>query len=216
MKFFSVRVLIVFIVLAIMGIAMLIGSIKDKVELAKPRGDLETMKASDFYNGRFVEGEIYEIWDNYAYMQESDTIFGITYSTKVTSEYYAMPLPATYDDHDVKFVALSIGDSAMQRTANKIVQETSAYIIDGKELPEWTSMKIKGKVTQLKGEGLKLFQDYISDIGGGSANIVAYTINVGNDGSHTTTNLIISIVLLVVGLGGTAFMVVRKVLSGGY
>ena len=216
MKFFSVRLLIVFIVLAILGIAMLIGSIKDKVELAKPRGDLETMKASDFYNGRFVEGEIYELWDNYAYMEESDTIFGITYNTKVTSEYYAMPLPATYDDHDMKFVSLSIRDAAMQRTADKITEETFDYIIDGKELPEWTSMKIKGKVTQLKGDGLQLFQKYISDMGGDSANIVAYTINVGNDGSNTTTNLIVSIVLVVIGLGGTAFMVMRKVLSGSY
>ncbi len=55
MKF--VRLLIVFAVLAIMGIALLIGSIKDKAELAKPRGDLETMTEDDFYNGRFVEGD---------------------------------------------------------------------------------------------------------------------------------------------------------------
>ena len=60
MKF--VRLLIVFAVLAIMGIALLIGSIKDKAELAKPRGDLETMTEDDFYNGRFVEGTIYELW----------------------------------------------------------------------------------------------------------------------------------------------------------
>ncbi|MBD5384127.1 MAG: hypothetical protein HDR72_03900 [Ruminococcaceae bacterium] len=214
MKF--VRLLIIFVVLAIMGIALLIGSIKDKAELAKPRGDLETMKASDFYDGRFVEGEIYELWDNYAYMEESDTIFGISYNTKITSQYYAMPLPATYDDYDLKFVALAISDSAMQKTADKIVDETADYIIDGKELPEWTSLKIEGKVTKLSGDGLKLFREYFDDIGGSTANIVAYTINAGNNGSNTTTTLIISIVLTIIGLGGTAFIVVRKVLSGRY
>ncbi|MBD5128504.1 MAG: hypothetical protein HDT43_01045 [Ruminococcaceae bacterium] len=216
MKMSSIRLLIVFIVLIILGIALLIGSIKDKVELGKPRGDLETMKASDFYNGRFVEGEIYELWDNYAVMEESDTVFGISYNTKVTSRYYAMPLPATYDDYEPKFVSLSIPDSATQSIADKIVDETFDYLINDKELPEWTSLKIQGKVTQLKGDGLKLFQEYISDIGGDPTNLVAYTINVGNDGSNSTAALIISIVLLVVGIGGTAFIVLRKILSGGY
>ncbi len=211
-----IRFLVIFILLMLMGIAMLIGAIKDKIELSKPVGDLETMKASDFYNGRFVEGEIYELWDNYAYMTESDTFLGITYSTKVTSQYYAMPLPATYDDYDLKFVALSIPNSAMQKTADKIVEETYDYMINGTELPEWTTLKIKGKVTQLKGEGLELFQQYFDKIGGSSANIIAYTINAGNDGGSSTVGLIMAIGFTVLGLGGTAFIVLRKVLSGGY
>lgn len=214
MKF--IRLLIVFVVLIIMGIAMLIGAIKDKAELAKPRGDLETMKASDFYNGRFVEGEIYELWDNYADMTESDTIFGISYNTKVTSRYYSMPLPATFEDNDLKFVALAIPDTAMQATADKIVKETADYMINGTELPEWTSMKITGKVTRLKGEGLEVFQEYFNDIGGSSANIVAYTINVGNDGSNSTIALIMAIVIMVLGMGGTAFVVIRKIVAGSY
>lgn len=211
-----IRFLIVFIGLAIMGIVLLIGSIKDKVELAKPRGDLDTMKASDFYDGRFVEGEIYEIWGKYAYMEESDTIFGISYNTKITSQYYAMPLPATFNDYNMKFIALAIPDSAMQKTADKIVSETVNYYNRGVELPEWTTLKVEGKVTKLTGKGLQLFQEYLDDIDGSSANMVAYTINAGNNGRNSTATLIISIILTIIGLGGTAFIVIRKVLSGGY
>lgn len=211
-----IRLLVVFVGLAIMGIALLIGSIKDKAELAKPRGDLDTMKASDFYDGRFVEGEIYEIWGQYAYMEESDTIFGISYNTKVTSQYYVMPLPATFDDYDMKFVSLSIPDSATQKTADKIVSETVNYYNRGVELPEWTTLKVEGKVTKLTGKGLQLFQEYLDDMDASSANIVAYTINAGNNGRNSTSTLIISIILIVIGLGGTAFIVIRKVLSGGY
>ncbi|MCM1166009.1 MAG: hypothetical protein NC299_09200 [Lachnospiraceae bacterium] len=213
MKF--VRFLIIFVMLAFLGIALLVATIKDKAELAKPRGDLETMKASDFYNGRFVEGEIYDIWDNYAYLEESDTIFGISYNTKTTAQYYAMPLPSSYDEEELKFVALSIRDAATQKTANRVVEETADYL-DGKELPEWTTLNVTGKVTKLSGEGLGLFRSYISKMGGGEENIVAYVINVGNDGGGSTGVMILAIVLTVIGLGGSVFLIIRRVLAGSY
>lgn len=212
MKF--IRLIIIFVMLAIMGIVLLVGSIKDKAELAKPRGDLTTMKADDFYAGRFVEGTIDELWDNFADMEESDTIFGVKYNTKVTARYFAMPLPSSYDDEDLKFVALAIRDSGHQRTADKMVDETVDYFANGKELPVWTTMRVEGKVTKLTGEGLKIFKEYFEEIGGGSENVVAYTINMGNTGNGTTGMIIFSIILTVVGLGGTAFFIVRKVLSG--
>ncbi len=126
MKF--VRLLIVFAVLAIMGIALLIGSIKDKAELAKPRGDLETMTEDDFYNGRFVEGTIYELWDNFADMEEYDSTFGIKHNTRVTAQYYALPIPAL---DEYKFVALALSDSSQQSIAERMVKEIDAFFEDG-------------------------------------------------------------------------------------
>ena len=94
MKF--VRLIIFFVMIAFLGIALLIGTIKDKAELAKPRGDLETMTEADFYDGRFVKGEIYELWDKYADLEEYDTTFGIKHNTRFTSQYNALSIPLIY------------------------------------------------------------------------------------------------------------------------
>lgn len=217
----KIRFVILFAALAVLGVIMLVFAIRDKVELSKPRGDLETMTVDDFYSGRFVEGDVYELWDNYAYMQESDTFLGISYNTKVTAQSYSMPLLTSYDSaaddaSSLKFVSLSIADGELQRIADKIVEETNDYLIDDVVLDEWTSMHVVGKVTKLKGEKLKLFREYFQEIGGDESNIAAYEIHVGNDGSSSTVGLIMAIAFTVIGLGGTAFFIVRRILSGGY
>lgn len=216
MRYLKTRLVIVFAAFTVLGIIMLVSSIRDKVELSKPRGDLETMRASDFYSGQFVEGDIYEIWDYYAYTRETDTFLGITYSTKVTAKSYSMPLPSSFESTSPKFVSLSIGNSEQQKIADKIVDETNKYISDGVVLDEWTSMHIVGKVTKLKGDGLKLFREYFREIGGDESNIAAYEIHVGNDGRNSTVGLIMSIVFTLIGLGGLGFFIARKILSGGY
>lgn len=204
-----VRVLIMFVVVAIMGIVLLIGSIRDKAELAKPRGDLETMTEDDFYNGRFVKGTIYELWDNYADMEEYDTTFGIKHNTRVTAQYYALPIPGI---DEYKFVALAVSNSSKQITAQKMVNEIDKYYEDG-TIP-MTTMNVEGKITKLSGDGLKYLQEYAEYMGYDAGDVLAFTINDGNDGSSSGGALIIAIVLTIVGLGGTAFMIVRRIIRG--
>lgn len=204
-----VRLLIVFIVLAVMGIALLIASIRDKAELAKPRGDLETMTEDDFYNGRFVEGTVYELWDNFADMEEYDSTFGIKHNTRITAQYYALPIPVL---DEYKFIALALSDSSQQSIAKKMVKEIDAFFEDG-TIPT-TAIQIKGKVTKLSGDGLKYLQEYAVDMGLEASDVVAFTINDGNTGSGSGAVLAIAIVLTVIGLGGTAFVIVRKIISG--
>lgn len=204
-----VRLLIVFIVLAVMGIVLLIASIRDKVELAKPRGDLETMTEDDFYNGRFVEGTIYELWDNFAEMEEYESTFGIKHNSRITAQYYALPIPVL---DEYKFVALALSDSSQQSTANKMVKEIYAFFEDG-TIPT-TAIQIKGKVTKLSGDGLQYLQEYAVNMGLEASDVVAFTINDGNTGSGSGAVLVIAIVLTVIGLGGTAFVIVRKIISG--
>lgn len=204
-----VRVLIMFVVVAFLGIALLIGTIKDKAELAKPRGDLETMTEKDFYNGRFVEGTIYELWDNFADMEEYDTTFGIKHNTRVTAQYYALPIPVL---DEYKFVALAISNSSKQTIAKKMVKEIDAFYENG-TIPE-TEMHISGKVTKLSGDGLKYLQEYAVDMGFEASDVIAFTINDGNDGSGSGGALIIAIALTIIGVGGTVFMIVRRVIKG--
>lgn len=207
MKF--IRLLLSFIVLAVLGVVMLVGTVKDKAELSKPRGDLETMTEDDFYNGRFVKGTISELWDNFADMEESDTTLGIKHNTRVTAKYYALPIPSL---DEYKFIALAISDSSQQLTADRMVRETDAYFENG-TIPT-TTLNIEGKVTKLSGDGLKYLREYAVDMGFTEDEVVGYTINAGNNGGGSGAMLIIAIVLTVLGLGGTAFAIIRKILTG--
>lgn len=204
-----VRLLIVFVVVAFLGIALMIGSIKDKTELAKPLGDLETMTEADFYQGRFVEGTVYELWDNYAEMEEYDTTFGIKHNSRITAQYYALPIPGT---DEYKFIALALSDSSQQSSANKLVDEVDAFFEDG-TMPE-TEIHIKGKVTKLSGDGLQYLQEYAEYMGFEASDVAPFVINDGNDGSGSGFELVIAIVLTVIGVGGTIFTIVRRVISG--
>lgn len=199
---------ITFIVIAVLGILLLVMSIKDKIELAKPPANIAEMTEDDFYNGRFVEGDIYEIWNEFATLQESDTIFGITYNTKTTAYYFAMPLETSFYTGIPKFVALSVRDSSDYATAKKMMMESLDYYNNDIELE--TTMHIKGKISKLKGDGAKRFDKEMSEEGFIPSDVaVHYVINVGNDGSGTTTALLIGIGITVVGVFGTLFSIIR-------
>ena len=200
---------ITFIVIGVLGIILLVISIKDKVELSKPPANIEFMTEDDFYSGRFVEGYVYEIWNEYASLQESDTIFGISYNTKTTAHYFAMPLETSFYTNQPKFVALSVRDSSDYRTAQRMEQESLDYYnYDDAELE--TTMYIKGKITKLTGDGKKYFDEYMEDEGFIPSDVsVHYVINVGNDGKGSTTALLIGIGVTVVGLFGTVICILR-------
>ena len=204
-----VRLLIFFVMIAFLGIALLIGTIKDKAELAKPRGDLETMTEADFYDGRFVEGEIYELWDSYAYMEESDSTFGIKHNTHITAHYYALPIPAL---DEYKFVALAISNTSKQTTADRLVSEVDEFFENG-TIPD-TTLKVEGTITKLSGDVLGFLKEYAVKMGFETDDVLAFVINDGNTGSGSNGALAIAIVLTIVGLGGTAFLIVRKVIAG--
>lgn len=195
---------ITFIVIAVLGIVLLVMAIKDKVELAKIPANIVTMTENDFYKGRFVEGTLYEMWDEFATLQESDTIFGISYNTKTTAHYFAMPLESTLDSDYPKFIAVSVRSSTDYATAKKMLNETVNYYKTGTE--PTTTMYIKGKITKLTGDGAKFLDEYVSDLG---CTAIHYVINVGNDGKGTTVALLIGIGVTLVGALGTVITIIR-------
>lgn len=207
-----IRRVIIFGLFLVMGIVFLAGGIKNKVELSKPKGDLSTMTESDFYDGRFVEGTIYEIWDQFAYMEETSS----SGAKKKTDFYFAMPLETSYDSDTPKFIVLEVKSGSDLTTANKMAKETDDYYGTGKEPSSgWTELHFTGKVHKLKNDVLKSFENYIKKglEGGTKENICAFSIARYNEGSENT-GLFIGIGLTVIGLGGLAFVVLRKIMSG--
>ncbi len=153
MRFF--RLLLAVGVLLVGGMIILVGGIKDKVNLNKPMADLSELAADDLKSGMFVEGTIYEMWDNFAYEKDDSS----------TREYYAMPLETSFELDYPVFVAIKLGNSQDKAIASRMSKETDDYYIRGKEPAVWTEMQFTGKVHKLKGEMLGFFEDYVEKMG---------------------------------------------------
>ena len=195
----TLKTTITFIVIAVLGVLLLVMSIKDKKELAKPPADIAAMTEDDFYNGRFVEGDVHEIWDSFTTMETS--------GSKTTGYYFAMPLETSFTTGIPKFVVLSVRDSSDYAAASRMAQESLDYYTNYVELE--TVMHIRGKVTKLKGDGAEYFDRYIEKNGFVPEDTaVHYVINVGNDGEGANTALLIGIGITVVGVAGAVFSII--------
>ncbi len=208
-----IRKIIVFGIMAVAGIILLIGGIRDKIELSKPMKDISTITPEELYDGQFVEGDIYEMWNEFAYLEESDS----KSSSKVKAHYFSFPMASTFDDDTVKFLALRVGNSTDYSTAQKMEKETDDYYAEGIEPTGWTKIHIKGKVTKLKGDLLKFHKEYLETVDGVTASNVndflcpyVITSNYGDN----TIGLVLGIVFTVLGLGLLAFFIIRKVITG--
>ena len=191
-----IRGIIVMVVFVIVGGFLTVVSIRDKVEFAN-RKDISPMGAKDFHAGQFVTGEIYELWDEFAYTRETNTD---TNTTKTTDRYFAMPLESTFEDDEPIFIAIVVKDSADVRIANKMSKETDDYYLEGIEPDVWTTMKADGKVTKMDDKEYDAFLKYLKNQGYSAQNAARYVVHIGGNANSSTALLIIGLVLLVVGL----------------
>ena len=157
----------------------------------------------------FVEGDIYEVWNKFATLEESDSMFGIEYNKRTSAHYYAIPLESSLDGDVPKFLAIAVSKDADIRTAEKMAQESLDYYND--EYAELTTvMHVKGKISKLKKKAAEYFDEYMVAEGFTPSTVsLHYVINVGNDGSGINILLIVSIGITVVGLLGTAIVFIR-------
>lgn len=209
-----IRKMIIFGVIAAIGVFLLVGGIKDKVELSKPIKDISTISPDELYEGQFVEGNIYEMWNEFAYMEESSSK---TSSKKVTAHYFNFPMPATLNSEQPQFLALRVSNSEDYATAQQMERETDSYYAYNIEPAEWTQIHIKGKVSKLKGE-LKQYQtEYIANslnISEAEAEAYVCPYMVTSSYGDGTFGLILGIVFTVLGGGFLAFFIIRKVVAG--
>lgn len=186
-----VKLLISAVGLIAAGIVLLVITATDAAESRNPR-NIAGMGADDFHSGQHVTGEITELWDEFATMQNED-------SGKVTAHYFALPLQATIYDDEPIFVAVVINNSSDYLTAKKMSNEADDWYSD--DVPLTTTMEVNGKVAKLDSEEYDALLSYIRDDQGLSAqNIARYKINIGATKNSMTPLMIGGIALCVVGL----------------
>ncbi|MCM1577613.1 MAG: hypothetical protein NC078_02280 [Ruminococcus sp.] len=213
------RLFWIFACLIVVGIAFLGKSVSDKNAMAKGVTDFNEMRESDFIEGRFVEGEVYELLDEFAYEEEYNQALGIKHNERVSSHYYVMPLYATYDDDVTKYAALCIGNTQLAAQAQQMIDEYWDYWETGKEPEYWTSIYVTGKVSKLDGELLDYFYEwfeYDSDMTRAEIDemICPYIISyqVADAASSTMT---VALVVMGIGVIGIIAVVIWLKKQGG-
>lgn len=213
MKLKTIRIAIIVLALLVGGTIFLVTSIKQKVEFNAPRANLETVTAGELREGMFVEGEIYELWSEFAYTEEYESTLGVKHNGKTTDRYFALPMEYSfYTDADAPmFIAVCTRDSSEISKMRTMANEADNYYKNDIELK--TTMHFVGKVQALKGEYLDFFKEYIAwDLGISEAEAAQYykpyVIRSWKE-DNSTPGIVIGAVMAALGLAGTAIFVVQ-------
>lgn len=213
MKLKTIRIAIIVLALLVGGTIFLVTSIKQKAEYNAPRVRLETVTADELREGMFVEGEIYELWSEFAYTEESKSTLGVEHDKKTTDRYFALPMEYSfYTDTDAPmFIAVCTRDSSEISKMRTMAKEADNYYKNDIELK--TTIHFVGKVQPLKGEYLDFFKEYIAwDLGISEAEAAQYykpyVIRSWKEDT-STPGIVIGAVMTALGLAGAVIFVVQ-------
>lgn len=211
---------LVFLAMLIAGGIFLFTSIREKVEWDKPHGDLDIIKETELYDGKIVEGEIYDLFDEFAYTAEYDTTLGVqTSKERTTDRYFALPLTYAADEGRWFFIALSSRNSSELRTLEKIENETLDYYFEDVLLDDYTTTHFVGRVQKLDKEYLGFFREYIGemfDVSGSELDeyCAPYVLESYTNPNSAVIGIVIGAILVFIGLVGMALSIIRKGLTG--
>lgn len=157
----KLRLFICGVVLLIAGIACASASLAEKREMAKGMMDFNEMQASDFYKGQYVQGELLELWDEFAYMEEYTETMGIKGKSRVSAHYYVMPLQTSYENGTPVFAAVCLRNLSQISQAEQMINEMNDYWDNDGEGYLYTSIPITGKVSVLDDELKQYFYEWL-------------------------------------------------------
>lgn len=156
----KLRLFICGVVLLIAGIACASASLAEKREMAKGMKDFNEMYESDFYKGQYVQGELLELWDEFAYMEEYTETMGIKGKSRVSAHYYIMPLQTSYETGSPVFAAVCLRNLSQISQAEQMINEMNDYW-DEESDGLYTSIPITGKVSVLDDELKQYFYEWL-------------------------------------------------------
>lgn len=129
--------------------------------MAKGMMDFNEMQASDFYKGQYVQGELLELWDEFAYMEEyTETALGRKTNSRVSAHYYIMPLQTSYENGTPVFAAVCLKNVTQISAAEQMINEMNDYW-DEESDGLYTSIPITGKVSVLDDELKQYFYEWL-------------------------------------------------------
>lgn len=209
---------VVLAVMLVLGIGGVITGIKDKAELAKGVDDFNYLANSEFYEGKFVEGNVFEIYGEFAYTESYSETLGVKHNSKVTSHYYLIPITGSFEASTLKLIPVEIRTSANITNAELLMQQTFDFQDYGTEPDVWNEFTLFGKVSVLDGEVEEYLYSWLTNDGADGTKedyknlICPYIITeYAADAPAKTLNFSFAIAVIgALGLGVIVFIFVRS------
>ena len=143
------RLAVVGIGLFIAGIFMTAENIADRSSISKGVLDINSVSLSDIQKGRFVEGDIQLICDEFAYLEEYDSTLGVKHNERVTNHYYVIPLMGSEDD---QYVAIEVGNADMVKVAENMTDEFWKAVDSDDWSGVTTTLHFQGKIEKMNSD----------------------------------------------------------------
>lgn len=144
----------------IMGIIFIFMGNGDNAAASKAELDFNYMRETQFDDGMYVKGRVYEVLGEFAYEETYKTTFGIKTSERISSHFYVVPMIGSETPY---YVAVEIAHKDIIPEAEKLMEQTWAYYDTGVEPSIWNEFDIVGKVRPLEGELLDYMYEWFMD-----------------------------------------------------
>lgn len=209
----TLKMIIVLLVIRVMGVTVLLEAGGNSREIAKGMEDFNGLNLSDFYRGRFVQGDVFEIYGEFAYTETYEETFGIKHNSEVTAHYYVIPLAGSFETETPLFAALCLTDAQSIKNAELLMEQTWEYMDNGTEPDVWNEFPVTGKIIPMDSEIEGYFYDWFTNDGADGTradyeNVVCPYVISEFDTSSIGTTHIMGIILTVAGFGGIALYAV--------
>lgn len=158
----KIRIAIVFIFLAIMGVMLTVSGISDIIKLNGEIPDFNFESMQNVKKGDFVCGYVNNIFDCYANETTTNTTMGIETSSRTSEEYFIMPLINEADEAQELYVTISAGNIEDRKLLYAICDDTWEYM-DGNTDVEFTEMAILARVKEIDSDLMPLMVDWFKD-----------------------------------------------------
>lgn len=212
---------VIFAVMFVMGISGIISGLNEKAELAKGVDDFNYLADSEFYGGKFVEGNVFEIYGEFAYTESYTETLGIKHNSKVTSHYYLIPITGSFESSSLKLIPVEIRTAEGITNAELLMQQTFDFQDYGTEPEVWNEFTLFGKVSALDGEIEEYLYSWLTNDGTDGTKddyknlICPYVITeYAADAPAKTLNFSFAIAIIgALGLGAVIFIFARSLRS---
>lgn len=154
------RLIFFFPACLIMGLIFVFMGNGDNAAARKAELDFNYMRETQFDEGSYVKGRVYEVMGEFAYEETYKTTFGIKTSERISSHFYVVPMIGSETPY---YVAVEIAHKDIIPKAEKLMEQTWAYHNTGVEPAIWGEFDIVGKVRPLEGELLDYMYEWFMD-----------------------------------------------------
>ncbi|MDE5859920.1 MAG: hypothetical protein K2H23_05995 [Oscillospiraceae bacterium] len=200
MNWLKTRLVILFLVFAVVGVMLTFGSISNIIKMNGDVKDFNYDSMQDIKKGDIVGGEIGYILDCYANETTTNTTMGVETSSRTSREYFIMPLLNEEDYAKDLYITVSASKYEDRQLLYAICDDTYE-LFDGNDDIQWHDMLFVAKVKKLDPDLNKYLTEWFEeaeyfddDI---QSHIVPFELSYF-DPSTAYTNLVIGLIMLAV------------------